>query len=436
MKKKKSIVVVGGGAGGLGLVRRLGSTLPKGSYDVTLVDKNLTHVWKPLLHEVAAGTLDANMDEVGYGGHGVKWGYRFFCGELEKVDRKRQVISIAPKVDERGNEIIARHEIAYDYLVLAFGGVSNTYHIPGVDDRALFLENRNNADTFRLRLLNACMRVSHQVEQGDTNEKVKVTIVGGGATGVELAAELYNAAAALKHYGLQGFDESWVKVTLLEAGPRILPALPEKIADAAKKDLEALGVSVLTNKVVSSIEDKLVNTTDAKVIASDLTLWAAGVKAPAVVKELGDFELDRLDRILVKDTLQTTIDDRIYAIGDCASFTPDGADRPLHPRAQAAQQMAVAVRKNIMAAVRGRKQKPFVYNDRGSLVSLGRYSAFGNLMGNLVGDAMAIEGRLARIAYASLYRMHIISIHGWLRGVTMILLGHVNQIIRPKVKLH
>ena len=184
--KKIQIVVVGGGAGGLELVRRLGAKFGRERHDIILVEQNLTHIWKPLLHEVAAGSLDANMDEVGYGGHGVRWGYRFFCGVLESIDRKAKQIVTAPMLDAKGREIIGQHRIRYDYLVLAIGGISNDFGIPGVRDNALFLENREQADQFRQRLLNACIRTAFQAEKDPDNAKVPVTIVGGGATGVEL----------------------------------------------------------------------------------------------------------------------------------------------------------------------------------------------------------------------------------------------------------
>ncbi|MEL6257788.1 MAG: FAD-dependent oxidoreductase, partial [Pseudomonadota bacterium] len=167
-----------------------------------------------------------------------------------------------------------------------------------------------------------------------------------------------------------------------------------------------------------------------------LKVWAAGVKAPAMLRDLAGLETGRNDQLVVRETLQTTRDDRIFAIGDCASFTPEGEERPIPPRAQCAHQMASQVLKNLDAAIKGRPLKPFVYRDHGSLVSLSRFHTVGSLMGNLVGGRMALEGRLARLAYVSLYRMHLLSIHGWFRGVGMILMGHINQVIRPRLKLH
>jgi NADH dehydrogenase len=435
-KRKTQIVVVGGGAGGLELVRKLGAKYGRKDHDIILVDRNRTHVWKPLLHEVAAGSLDANLDEVGYGGHAARWGYRFFYGALESIDREARCITTAPLVDPDGEEVIGRHSIRYDYLVLAIGGVSNDFGIPGVRENAMFLEARTQADTFRHKLLNACFRANLEGAKGDPDAKVRICIVGGGATGVELAAELFNAAKGLRNYGLEVFDESALSVTLLEAGPRILPALDEELAGTARDELEALGVKVRTATQVVKIDPKVVHTKDGGTVEADLILWAAGVRGAYGIEAMSDLELNRLGQFVVRPTLQSTRDDRIFCIGDCASCVLPGEARPVPPRAQSAHQMADAVLRNLKLMMAGRAPEPFVYKDHGSLVSLSRFAAVGSLMGNLVGGRMAIEGRLARMAYRSLYRMHILAIHGWIKGTALIVIGHVNQIVRPRLKLH
>ncbi|MDB5740104.1 MAG: FAD-dependent oxidoreductase [Alphaproteobacteria bacterium] len=434
--RKTQIVIVGGGAGGLELATRLGAHFGRETFDIILVEKNRTHIWKPLLHEVAAGSLDANLDEVGYRSHGHAWGYRFFYGAMEGIDRTTRHVLIAPILDEDGREIMGRHRIRYDYLVMAVGSVSNDFGTEGVAQHCIFLDSRAQADRFRTKLLNHCLRVSRTLQADpDADASVTVDIVGGGATGVELAAELYNSAAALRHYGLEVFDESRLKVTLIEAGPRILPALPEDLAKAAHEELEALGVRVMTDTaVVEATADGMI-TRSGEFIAADLRIWAAGVKAADILADMG-LETARGNQLVVKPTLQTTRDDRIFALGDCAWFVPAGDTRAVPPRAQAAHQMASTVFHNIRALVQGRALKNFVYRDHGSLVSLSHFSTVGSLMGNLIGGRMAIEGRLARFVYVSLYRMHLIAIHGWLKGLALILVGHVNHIIRPRLKLH
>lgn len=436
MTRKTQIVVVGGGAGGLELVRRLGARFGREHHDIILVEKNRTHIWKPLLHEVAAGSLDANLDEVGYRSHCHRWGYRYFLGTLERIDRENRQVMLAPLLDEDGSELIGSHAIRYDYLVLAVGSVTNDFGTPGVAEHCLFLDDRAGADRFRNRLLDHCLRVSRSMSVRPEDEAhVRIAIVGGGATGVELAAELYNAAGALRYYGLEVFDESRLQITLIEAGPRILPALPENLAAAARSELEELGVVVRSGVSVTEAVPRAVITKGGERIEADLMVWAAGVKAPPFVAGLG-LEVNRANQIVVQDTLQSVSDERVFAIGDCCSYTPPGEGRAVPPRAQAAHQMASAVFGNLVRLMGGRPLKPFYYRDHGSLVSLSRFSTVGSLMGNLVGGRMAIEGRVARLVYTSLYRMHLIAIHGWLKGLALLLVGRVNRIIRPRLKLH
>jgi NADH dehydrogenase len=430
------IVVVGGGAGGLELVTRLGARYGR-RHEVTLIDRNPTHIWKPLLHEVAAGSLDANLDEVGYRSHGHRWGYRYFMGTVEGLDRAQREVIVAPLVDEAGRELIGRHRIGYDVLVLAVGSETNDYGTPGAAQYCLFLDSRAQADRFRHQLLNHCLRVSRQLSaQPGAQSVVRIAIVGAGATGVELAAELYNAAAALRDVGLEGFDERRLHVTVIEAGPRILPALPERLAQAAREELEALGVDVRTGVQVTAVTAEGIETRSGEHVVADLKVWAAGVRAPAWLKGLDGLEVTGNGQLVVLPTLQATLDEHLFVLGDCSSCTLPGANRPVPPRAQAAHQMAGTVATNIGRLMTGRPLLPYVYRDYGSLVSLSRYSTVGSLMGSLIGGRMAVEGRLARFVYMSLYRMHLLAIHGWLKGWALILVGHVSRILRPRLKLH
>lgn len=435
--KKTQIVIVGGGAGGLELARKLGAKLGRKRHDIILVERNRTHIWKPLLHEVASGALDANLDEVGYRGHAHRWGYRFFLGVLEGIDREHRNVIIAPLVDADGEEIIGRQTIRYDYLVLAIGSVTNTFNTPGASEHCILLDDRDQADRFRMKLLNQCLRVSRaMVDNPESDARVSVAIIGAGATGVELAAELYNAAQGLRYYGLEVFDETRLETTVIEAGPRILSALPEKLSQAAQVELERLGVRVRTSVRVAAIEADAVVTSEGERIQAALKVWAAGVRGANVLNGIGGLETNRNNQLVVRPSLQTTRDERIFALGDCCAYVPEGSERPVPPRAQAAHQMADTVYKNILRSMRCEKLKRFAYHDHGSLVSLSKFSTVGSLMGALVGGNLAIEGRMARLVYVSLYQMHLFAIHGWLRGALLVIIGHVNHVIRPRLKLH
>lgn len=428
----EQIVIIGGGAGGLELATQLGRRFGrKGKASITLVDKNRTHIWKPLLHEVATGSLDTSTDGVVYHAHAAKHGYTFQLGEFCDLDTEQKTITLAPSFDSEGDQVLPERQLSYDKLVLAIGSVSNDFGTPGVAEHCYFLDSHAQAERFHHGLINNFLRINQKA----TSDNLEIAIVGGGATGVELSAELYHVADLLKSYGLPQMTAQQLKISLIEAGPRILPALPERISLSARKELVRLGVNVRESvRVASATEDGFLTAEDEE-IRADMMIWAAGVKAPDFVSRLGVFETSRNNQVLVQPTLQAKGFDDIWVIGDCcACEQPDGSWVP--PRAQSAHQMAECVLNNLIALTKGDPQKPYIYKDHGSLVNLSRYSTVGSLMGNLTGNSMFIEGRIARFVYISLYRMHQIAIHGWPKAMLVILAEKLGKVVRPKMKLH
>ncbi|WP_345831335.1 NAD(P)/FAD-dependent oxidoreductase [Erwinia sp. HDF1-3R] len=429
----KKIVIVGGGAGGLELATQLGQKLGrKNRAEITLVDRNHSHLWKPLLHEVATGSLDEGIDGLSYLAHARNHHFHFQLGTLTAIDRENKRLHLAEIRDSHGELLVPEREIAWDTLVMALGSTSNDFGTPGVKDNCIFLDNPHQARRFHNEMLNLFLKFS--ASEG-VKEKVNIAIVGGGATGVELSAELHNAVKQLHSYGYKGLDNKALNVTLVEAGERILPALPPRISTAATHELTKLGVRVLTQTMVTSADKQGLHTKSGEVIEADLMVWAAGIKAPDFMKEIGGLETNRINQLVVEPTLQTTRDATIYAIGDCASCAlPEGGFVP--PRAQSAHQMASRVMDNILAEMKGKSQKAYVYKDHGSLVSLSRFSTVGSLMGNLMRGSMMVEGRIARFVYISLYRMHQVALHGYFKTGLMMLVGSINRVIRPRLKLH
>ncbi|HBI07420.1 MAG TPA: FAD-dependent oxidoreductase, partial [Erwinia persicina] len=423
----------GGGAGGLELATRLGHRLGrKKKAQITLVDRNHSHLWKPLLHEVATGSLDEGIDGLSYLAHAHKHGFSFQLGTLTDLDRENNRLQLAEIRDAQGELLVPQRELAYDTLVMALGSTSNDFGTPGVKENCIFLDNPHQARRFHNEMLNLFLKFSASEEPQD---KVNIAIVGGGATGVELSAELHNAVKQLHSYGYKGLDSQALNVTLVEAGERILPVLPPRISSAAHSELTKLGVRVLTQTMVTSADKNGLNTKSGEFIDADLMVWAAGIKAPDFMKDLGGLETNRINQLVVEPTLQTTRDPNIYAIGDCASCAlPSGGFVP--PRAQSAHQMASRVLANILAEMKGQPQKPYIYKDHGSLVSLSRFSTVGSLMGNLMRGSMMVEGRIARFVYISLYRMHQVALHGYFKTGLMMLVGSINRVIRPRLKLH
>jgi NADH dehydrogenase len=429
------IVIVGGGAGGLVLATKLGRKLGrKGKARVTLIDVSLTHIWKPLLHEVAVGTLDSHKDDVIFLSHAKNHGFRFQQGRMDGLDRARRVIHLAPILDVDGREVISRRTLGYDTLVIAVGGICNDFGTPGVQEHCMFLDNHRQADQVHRRLLNACLRA--QLQEGPLQEgQLGVAIIGAGATGVELAAELHKATRRLVAYGLDRIDpERDIKISLIEAGPRVLPALDERLAEATAQELRRLGVRIHAGQQVVEVTEAAVRTKDGLSIPAELKVWSAGVKAHDFLQELDGLETNRTNQLVVDESLKTTRDDSIFALGDCAACPRPGSDRPVPPRAQAAYQQAQTLAQTLERRLRAEPPVKFVYNDYGSLISLS-YSSVGNLMGNLLGTVM-VEGMLARLTYLSLYKKHQLALHGfaWVALTTLINLLRLKT--EPRLKLH
>lgn len=426
------IVVVGGGAGGLELATRLGNKLGrKKRAHITLVDRNHTHIWKPLLHEVATGTLDVEIDQLSYRAHAASHHFEFQLGNFTGLNREQKTITLAAIGSSDGEQLLAERELSYDYLVLAIGSISNHFNTSGVAEHCIFLDSPGQAHRFQRRLLEAYLKLNSPQHPKD---KLNIAIVGAGATGVELAAELYHAAAELNLYGFADLRSDRLNISLVEAGPRILPALPERMANAALKELQKLGVDVRVNTRVTAADCHGLQLGEQHLDA-ELMVWAAGIKAPDFMRDLAGLETNRLNQLVVNSMLQSSRDASILVIGDCAACPlPDGKWVP--PRAQSAHQMASLVASNLIAILNNQPLKAFKYKDHGSLISLSRFGTVGSLMGNLVGGAMMIEGRIARLAYISLYRMHQVALHGWLKMLVISMVARINRIVRPRLKLH
>ncbi|MEZ9819584.1 NAD(P)/FAD-dependent oxidoreductase [Shewanella sp. 10N.286.45.A1] len=426
------IVIVGGGAGGLELATQLGRKLGKKKLaQIILVDKNRTHIWKPLLHEVATGSLDSDLDGVVYSAHAAKHGYQFQLGTFCGLSPEDKSISVAPITDDNGKVLLPERQIQFDKLVIAIGSVSNDFNTPGVKDNCFFLDSHQQANRFHNALLDSFTRV----HQSDSINELNIAIVGGGATGVELSAELYHVTDLLKVYGLSKMTADKLNIHLIEAGPRILPALSERIAGSARHELTQLGVSVKENTRISEATAAGFVTAEGVLIEANLMLWAAGVKAPDFIKDMQLFELNRANQIKVKATLKSTVNDDIYVIGDCCAFEQaDGSFVP--PRAQSAHQMAQCAEKNIIKDMNAEALIEYVYVDHGSLVNLSRYSTVGSLMGNLTKSSMFVEGKIARFVYISLYRMHQKAIHGTFKTIALWLAEKLMRVVRPRMKLH
>jgi NADH dehydrogenase len=445
MTQEHRIVIVGGGAGGLELATKLGDRFgsqknTSKKVSVILVDKNRTHLWKPKLHEVAAGSMDLADQELDYIAQAHWHHFSFRLGELTGIDREKRQIQVAPFYDDSGELVTPQQTIHYDTLIISIGSLTNDFGTPGVEQFAQRLESLADAKRFHMRLINACLRAQVQI-QPLASHQLQVVIIGAGATGVELAAELHRTTRAIISFGMDRVDpEKDLKVILIEAAPKILPALSTRISNAAEKLLVDLGVEVMTSAKVQKIQANRVFLDNGVEIPAELIVWAAGVKAPDFLSGIGGLETNHVNQLLVLPTLQSTRDPRIFAMGDCAACpwpeANNGKGGIVPPRAQAAHQQASHLFSQINQIIEGKILKPYQYRDFGSLVSLGEYSSVGSMMGGLIGGSLMVEGLFAKLMYISLYKLHQLALHGWVK----VFLDTISRLIHRRthsiVKLH
>ncbi|MFA9461201.1 NAD(P)/FAD-dependent oxidoreductase [Thiohalorhabdus sp. Cl-TMA] len=433
--ERHQIVVVGGGAGGMELASQLGNKLKNSSHAaVTLVDGALTHLWKPLLHEVAAGTLDSQGDAVDFLALGAMHGYRFRMGRMNGLDRENQEIRLAPICNDDGWEVVPARRFRYDTLIISVGSVTNDLGLEGVREHCHFLDHRDEADKFHRVFLEQFLHAQTQ-EETPHEGQLNVAIVGAGATGIELAAELNYAAQQFVEYGLDRITpERHMRITILEAADRILPALPGRVAKQTRKQLEDLGIEIVTGEAAEKITAEGITTQSGRYIPARMKVWAAGIKAPDFLSELEGLETNRRNQLVVDQTLQTS-DPNIFAMGDCAQCPWPEKETSVPPRAQAAHQQATTLLRTAQNRLKGKPPAEFHYHDHGSLINLSHYNTVGNLMGNLAGS-ITIEGWAARVAYRSLYRMHQRVLYGTLRTGIAIMGDWIGHRHRPRLKLH
>ncbi|TSA40638.1 MAG: NAD(P)/FAD-dependent oxidoreductase [Methylococcaceae bacterium] len=427
------IVIVGGGAAGLELATRLGNKLGKAKLaEIILIDATTTHIWKPLLHEVAAGTLDES-EQVEYLAQAHRSHFLFRLGKMDAINRQKKEVSVAATVNDAGEELIPRRVFHYDTLVMSVGSVSNTFNIKGVQEHCLFLDTTSQAFNFQKKLFETYLKKYIGKDRASIAAKpLSIAIVGAGATGVELSAQLHEVTNVLAVYGLK--ETSNVKLTIIEAASQLLPALPDRLAHATQAQLIHLGVDLKLGRRVIEVNTEGIMTHDGEFIEADIKVWAAGIKAPEWLKNMDGLAVNHINQLLVDQTLKTN-DEDIFAMGDCAACVWQGHKGNIPPRAQAAHQQAETLYKSILNRLKGYDLVTFHYHDYGSLVSLGKYSTVGNLMGNLMGS-ISIGGFIAKMVYVSLYKLHQVALHGYFKTLMLTLSNAFRRSAYIKIKMH
>ena len=436
---RSEIVIVGGGAGGLELACKLGRKL--GPSKVTLVDSRLYHIWKPSLHEVAAGTLDIHQEGLSYQMLAHDNGFNFVFGPMTALDAAAKTITVGAIVAASDNdEVLPERRIRFDSLVLAVGSTSNYFGVPGAQEHTISLNATEDAERFRLRMLRLMLAAEQDHEERGGQGQgsgLDVVIIGGGATGVELAAELREASGAYVTYGFDQLDvKRDVRITILEGAPRVLAPLPEKVSAAANDLLAKRGIRVVANCRVTQIDADRVIDKDGNVYPAKLCVWAAGIKAPDLLASLG-LPTAKGGQVEVDAHLRVKGATDIYALGDCAACV-DGNGNAVPPRAQAAHQQADYLVTTFIRKSKGHapQPRPYEYRDYGSLVSVGRSTSVGSLMGSLRGASWFVQGTMARLMYTSLHLMHHRAVLGTLRTGVLALARFLVRRATPLVKLH
>jgi NADH dehydrogenase len=349
--QKPRVVILGAGFGGLTAARKMA-----GFADVTVVDRHNFQTFLPLLYQVSTAGLAA--DHVAHPVRGAlrKTGVQFRMGTPISVDHKNKSV----KLDS--SEVLE-----FDYLIVALGSATADFGVPGVFEHALGMKSVHEALTIRAEVL----RRFEDLCRFEDETIFSISVVGGGPTGVEMAgafAELVRGP--LKND--QRHAAAHIKINLIEAGPRILPMFSEKLSARGKKDLEKLGVTVHLNTAVKAIKPRTIEISDGSKIASEVTVWAAGVKGEPTGAKLNLPLINT--RIDVENTLQVKHYPHIFAIGDIAGFV--GEDGRMLPMvAPVALQQGRHVAQQIKRIAKGQDLKPFKYLDKGSMATIGRHKA-------------------------------------------------------------
>lgn len=415
------LVIVGGGIAGMELATRLGR---RRGLSVTLVDRTLAHVWKPMLHGFAAGTARPDREKIGYLAHAKRHGYRFVAGALDAVDRDRRTVSIVPFGETDRDP---RRTIAFDALVLAIGSRANDFGTEGVAEHCAFIDDLTEAEAFHDALRLHLFRVV----EGDAT--IDIAIVGGGATGVELAAELKRATDIASGYGSPSLA-SRLRLSLIESGDRLLASFPESVSAGAERTLRGLGVDIRVGAMVTAADADGFVLKDGSRIDAALKVWAAGVKAPEATGAIEGLERDHAGRLAIRPSLQTTRDDHVFALGDCASLTDPATGRPVPSTAQAARQQSLHLARGFGGWLRTGRMRPFRYEEKGQIVSLADFNGWGTL-GSTVFGGGRLRGLSARFAHDLLYRQHQLELHGLARGAMTWLVDDLDRVMSPGVRL-
>jgi NADH:ubiquinone reductase (H+-translocating) len=380
MTDSPHVIIVGAGFAGLSAV----AGLRKAGLRVTVIDKNLYSTFQPLLYQVATGGLNPGDVSYAVGGFTVRRRTRYVRGDLAGIDAAARRVRLT---DGR--------ELGYDYLMLATGVSANYFGLPGAAENTFGLYTRADAIVLRDHIMNGFERLS---ESGDPDREFVITVVGGGATGVELAG----TAAELRREVIQAtfpdVDPGLVHVRLIEMAPDLVMPFHPKLREYTRRQLVGRGVDIKLNTEIREVRPDCVVLADGQDLPTDLTVWAAGVAGPHSMADWG-LPLGKGGRVLVGSDLLVEGSDRIFALGDIALHQQDPAPQLAQPAIQHGKHAA----EQVVRLLRGEPTQPFRYHDRGMMATIGRRSAIVQLP-----QGVRFTGTLAWLAWLGLHLLYLL----------------------------
>jgi NADH:ubiquinone reductase (H+-translocating) len=394
---KPHVVIIGGGFGGLNAARAFDDA----PVQVTLIDRRNYHLFQPLLYQVATASLSpADIASP-------------IRAILRKQENARVLLAEVTAIDLELKQVVLDNErLRYDYLIVAAGARHSYFGHDEWEKRAPGLKTLEDALEIRRRVLLAFEDAERSTNETERDELMTFVVVGGGPTGVELAGALGEISRYTLARDFENIDPTWAKIYLLEAGPRILPMFPEKLARKAVADLNRLGVRVRTGAMVTQIDEKGVLLGSERIEARTV-LWAAGVLASPIAKTLG-LPLDRAGRVSIKPDLTVAGHSEVFVVGDLASLAGNDG-KPLPGVAQVAIQQGHWATKNILRVLNNEPMQPFHYRDYGNMATIGRNRAIADIHGrHLSGFPAWVAWLFIHIMYLIGFRNRLVVMLQWM----------------------
>ncbi len=387
--KKFHVVIIGSGFGGVFAAKHLKPFIESDLIEITIINRTNYFLFTPLLHEVATGGLTPTSV--------IEPVRQIFRHEnVEFVED--EVTTIDPIKKEVGTKT---HIFAYDYLIVSSGAETNYYGTPGADKNAFTLKNLDDALAIRRQLIASCEKGALTEDRTERQKLLSCIVVGAGATGVELAAEIieFMKETLCSYYRSSGISKDDMSVHLVAASPDLLSQFPQNLRVIAQKELENDGVKVMTSMKVTGVEPGKIIFSDGKTLEGNTIVWVAGVK-PSYIEIPGAPKEEKSGRIKINEFLQVSGVEHIFALGDASGTLP--------MLAQVAVQQGKTVAKNIMADIEGQTLTPFVFREKGLLVSLGQWYATGTIFG------VTLKGPLMWFIWRTIY---LFNFHSWRKRV-------------------